>query len=434
MQVYIVGGAVRDQLLGRHFTDKDYVVVGATPQEMLDAGFIQVGADFPVFLHPTTRAEYALARTERKSGKGYKGFEVYAAPDVSLEEDLKRRDLTINAMAIEVKSLVDDTPVSGEVIDYYGGIDDIKNKVLRHVSEAFSEDPLRVLRIARFYGRFYNTDYRFSIADETKQLITQIIESDELQHLTAERVWQETSRALMQSAPQAYIDCLLDLGALSQVLPNLAQAFDFNDHQTTVTHQDFVFQALQLAASMSLDLTQRWSILMSSFAAPSLIKTIYEISNKFITKTSLDAHNNHDTVTPNELDDDAQISSAVLQQWSEQSKQLAASLKVPKKIAQFNSSYINSFPYFISNQPQASQIAALIAANKADKDPETLMALMTLHKVFELSYQQLEFQRYIEAYQKISIKDVDSSLQGSAIGAAIEAARIEAIQDLIEKS
>ena len=145
MQVYLVGGAVRDQLLGRPITDKDFVVVGATIKEMLAAGFQQVGADFPVFLHPTTQEEYALARTERKLGHGYQGFSVHASPDVSLEEDLQRRDLTVNAMAIEVTSLTDDTPLTGKVVDYHGGLDDIGSKTLRHISADFSEDPLRVL-------------------------------------------------------------------------------------------------------------------------------------------------------------------------------------------------------------------------------------------------------------------------------------------------
>ena len=156
MQIYLVGGAVRDRLLNRPIKDKDFVVVGATVTEMLEAGFKQVGADFPVFLHPDSHEEYALARTERKQGSGYKGFSVHASPDVSLKDDLQRRDLTINAMAIEVISLTDDTPVSGDVIDYYGGLEDIEHKTLRHVSSAFSEDPLRVLRAARFYARYYD--------------------------------------------------------------------------------------------------------------------------------------------------------------------------------------------------------------------------------------------------------------------------------------
>ena len=263
MQVYMVGGAVRDKLLKRAYTDKDFVVVGATPEQMLQAGFIQVGDDFPVFLHPKTKEEYALARTERKSGKGYKGFEVYASPEVTIEEDLLRRDLTINAMAIEVKGLMDDTPITGEVVDPYNGQQDIKDKVLRHVSEAFSEDPLRVLRIARFYGRFYDpkleqdkNEHNFIVAPETIALIGQINDSDELKHLTAERVWQETSRALLQNSPQAYIDCLMKVGSLPHVMPNLAEALSNN------STKDLVFNALQIAAQQNFNLAQRWAILM----------------------------------------------------------------------------------------------------------------------------------------------------------------------------
>ena len=192
MQIYLVGGAVRDQLLGRPIKDKDYVVVGATVAQMLSAGFVQVGADFPVFLHPKTHEEYALARTERKQGVGYQGFSIHASIDVTLQEDLQRRDLTINAMAIEVTSLTDDTPLTGEVLDYYGGLDDLANKTLRHVSPAFSEDPLRVLRTARFYGRYY--DLGFTIAEETLALMRQLVHSGELAHLSSERIWQESSR------------------------------------------------------------------------------------------------------------------------------------------------------------------------------------------------------------------------------------------------
>ncbi|MER2163907.1 MAG: tRNA nucleotidyltransferase, partial [Psychrobacter alimentarius] len=181
MQVYLVGGAVRDHLLGRPVKDKDFVVVGATVFEMLDAGFQQVGADFPVFLHPISHDEYALARTERKQGVGYQGFSVHASPNVSLKDDIQRRDLTINAMAIEVTSLMDDSPITGEVIDYYGGLNDIDSKTLRHVSIAFSEDPLRVLRTARFYSRYY--DLGFTIADETLRLMRQLVDSGELMHL-----------------------------------------------------------------------------------------------------------------------------------------------------------------------------------------------------------------------------------------------------------
>ena len=190
MQRYLVGGAVRDSLLGYPFHERDWVVVGATPEQMLALGYQQVGKDFPVFLHPDTKEEHALARTERKSGKGYTGFSVYAAPDVTLEQDLLRRDLTINAIA-----QADD----GSLVDPFHGADDLKQKILRHVSDAFAEDPLRVLRVARFYARYAHLG--FTVAPQTKQLMQQL--SSELDTLAAERVWQETAKALSEKTPQA---------------------------------------------------------------------------------------------------------------------------------------------------------------------------------------------------------------------------------------
>ena len=207
MQVYLVGGAVRDELLGLKVEDKDYVVVGATPQEMLQQGFTQVGKDFPVFLHPCSKAEYALARTERKVGQGYTGFTCYAAPDVTLEDDLQRRDLTINAIA---KS--DD----GTYIDPYGGQADLHNRVLRHVSPAFSEDPLRVLRLARFAARF--APQQFRVAPETWQLAQAMVQAEELVNLTGERVWQEVSRALLGPAVDVFARMLDDLGVWPQII------------------------------------------------------------------------------------------------------------------------------------------------------------------------------------------------------------------------
>lgn len=209
MQRYLVGGAVRDSLLGYPFHERDWVVVGATPQQMLDAGYQQVGKDFPVFLHPDTKEEHALARTERKSGKGYTGFSVYAAPDVTLQQDLLRRDLTINAIA-----RADD----GSLVDPFGGAADIKHKILRHVSAAFAEDPLRVLRVARFYARYAHLG--FSVAAETQALMRQL--SDELITLTPERVWQETAKALSEQTPQAYFQLLYDTGALQVLMPELS--------------------------------------------------------------------------------------------------------------------------------------------------------------------------------------------------------------------
>ncbi|MCR9422830.1 multifunctional CCA addition/repair protein [Vibrio sp. RM-69-4] len=214
MQVYLVGGAVRDQLLHIDIYDKDWVVVGSSPEQMLATGFTPVGKDFPVFLHPKTKQEYALARTERKTGAGYTGFACYYAPDVTLEDDLARRDLTINAIAQDN---------AGKLIDPYGGQRDLHNRLLRHVSDAFIEDPLRVLRVARFAAKFAHLD--FTIADETMALMKQITQSGELQHLTAERVWQEWQKSLATQHPEIFLSVLYECGALKVVLPELDRLF-----------------------------------------------------------------------------------------------------------------------------------------------------------------------------------------------------------------
>jgi tRNA nucleotidyltransferase (CCA-adding enzyme) len=204
---YSVGGAVRDELLGLPVKDRDHVVVGATPEEMVRLGFKPVGKDFPVFLHPATHEEYALARTERKSGRGYKGFKVYASPEVTLEEDLKRRDLTINAMA---------KAEDGTLIDPFGGKRDLEAGVLRHVSEAFAEDPVRILRVARFAARF-----GFRVADETFALMKQMVDSGEADYLVPERVWQEFSRGLAEPHPELMFEVLERCGFLQKLMPEL---------------------------------------------------------------------------------------------------------------------------------------------------------------------------------------------------------------------
>ena len=207
MKVYVVGGAVRDELLGLPVRDRDYVVVGATPEEMVKLGFKPVGKDFPVFLHPDTHEEYALARTERKSGRGYKGFTVHAAPDVTLEDDLRRRDLTINAMAKDE---------AGALIDPFGGKKDLEKGVLRHVSEAFAEDPVRILRVARFAARF-----GFDVAPETAQLMRKMVESGETDDLVPERVWQEFSKGLMEKEPERMFEVLEASGLRQKLLPEI---------------------------------------------------------------------------------------------------------------------------------------------------------------------------------------------------------------------
>lgn len=214
MQKFLVGGAVRDKLLKLPVKDCDYMVVGSTPDELLSLGYQQVGKDFPVFLHPITGEEYALARTERKQGSGYNGFSCYSGQDVSLEDDLIRRDLTINAIAEDE---------NGERFDPYNGLQDLEDKILRHVSPAFSEDPLRVLRVARFAARFYKLG--FIVAPETMKLMQQLSVSGELSHLTAERVWTETEKALATDAPQIYFQVLRDCGALAVLFPEVERLF-----------------------------------------------------------------------------------------------------------------------------------------------------------------------------------------------------------------
>ncbi|MDV6315826.1 multifunctional CCA tRNA nucleotidyl transferase/2'3'-cyclic phosphodiesterase/2'nucleotidase/phosphatase [Idiomarina sp. HP20-50] len=215
MDVYLVGGAVRDKLLKLPVHEHDWVVVGARAEDLLAQGFQQVGKDFPVFLHPDTHDEYALARTERKSGKGHTNFEVYASPEVTLEDDLARRDLTINAIA---------QSESGEIIDPYRGVQDIEARKLRHVSMAFTEDPLRVLRVARFAARFAHLG--FTVADETFQLLKTMSDSKELSHLVPERVWREWQKALSSKTPAIFLSLLKELGALSQVLPGISASGD----------------------------------------------------------------------------------------------------------------------------------------------------------------------------------------------------------------
>jgi len=214
MKVYLVGGAVRDELLGLPVRERDWVVVGATPGEMVRAGYVAVGRDFPVFLHPVTREEHALARTERKVGRGYRGFEIHCAPEVTLEDDLSRRDLTVNAMARDA---------DGRLIDPWGGAADLERRVLRHVSPAFVEDPVRILRVARFAARF--TDLGFTVATETLDLMRRICDSGEADALVPERVWQETQRALGEPRPDAFISTLRACGALGHVFPELDRLF-----------------------------------------------------------------------------------------------------------------------------------------------------------------------------------------------------------------
>ncbi|WP_287028764.1 multifunctional CCA addition/repair protein [Pseudomonas sp. UBA6310] len=254
MQIFKVGGAVRDRLLGRPVTEVDWVVVGSTAEEMQALGFRPVGADFPVFLHPKTGEEYALARTERKSGRGYGGFTFFADPRVTLEEDLIRRDLTINAMA------EDD---HGQLIDPYHGQQDLQARLLRHVSPAFAEDPLRVLRVARFAARYAPLGFR--VAEETQALMRQLAESGELQALTPERSWKEISRALMEPRPDVFVQVLRDCGALAELLPEVDALFGVPQppqHHPEIDTGAHVLAVLRQCAEHGQPLTVRWACLL----------------------------------------------------------------------------------------------------------------------------------------------------------------------------
>ncbi|MGP9491056.1 tRNA nucleotidyltransferase [Psychrobacter sp. AOP7-B1-24] len=390
MQIYLVGGAVRDRLLGRPIKDKDFVVVGATVAEMLDAGFLQVGADFPVFLHPSSHEEYALARTERKQGLGYQGFSVHASLDVSLKEDLQRRDLTINAMAIEVTSLNDDTPINGKVIDYYGGLADIKNKNLRHVSSAFSEDPLRVLRTARFYSRYY--DLGFTIADDTLRLMRELVASGELSHLSSERIWQESSRATMQLSPQVYWQQLYEIGALTEYFTPLHQAWANTQIRETVQ------TALYFAGQMQLNLSQRWALLMTS------------LNLSLFTLGRTDANTNK-TANIKEIND------------------IGSTAKVPKIQTQFASLFVQQAENFSKiNTLTALEKIDLLQTCGAHKEPNKLSQLLVCNQVLQLAIQHRQMMIALNSFHDIGMTDIAPDLKGPAIGEALRQARAEHLQ------
>ena len=249
MNIWMVGGAVRDGLLGLPVTDRDWVVVGQTPQAMLDAGYTPVGKDFPVFLHPTTKDEVALARTERKTAPGYHGFSFSADASVTLEEDLSRRDLTINAMA---------QGPQGELIDPYGGQRDLRLKVLRHVSPAFAEDPVRILRLARFAARFHH----FTVAPETTALMRQMVDAGEVDALVSERVWLEISRGLMEAKPSRMFEVLRSCGALAKLLPEVDRLWGVPEVEGNVQGDDSLVTVLDFCAALRAPLTVRFACLV----------------------------------------------------------------------------------------------------------------------------------------------------------------------------
>lgn len=279
MQIYLVGGAVRDQLLHLPVKDRDWLVVGATPEQLIEQGYHQVGKDFPVFLDPKTKEEYALARTERKSGQGYTGFICDFSPDITLEQDLLRRDLTINAIAQDEK---------GKLYDPYNGIKDLENRILRHISPAFAEDPLRVLRVARFAARFAHLG--FKIAPETLKLMRQLTKQGEISHLTAERVWLETEKALNEKNPEVYFEILRNVGALNVLMPELDTLYGVpNPPQHHPEIDSFVHTMLVLQQTVLLTENTELNKSAVRFAA-----VCHDLGKAFSPKSILPHHYGHE--------------------------------------------------------------------------------------------------------------------------------------------
>ncbi len=405
MQVYLVGGAVRDSLLNISIKDKDWVVVGSTPDELLDLGYSQVGADFPVFLHPQTKEEHALARTERKSGSGYQGFICDFSPEISLEEDLLRRDLTINAMA------QDD---NGNLVDPYNGQQDINDKKLRHVSQAFAEDPLRVLRVARFAARFSHLG--FTIAEETIALMKDIAANGELAHLTQERVWQETERALGESQPWVYFQALRECNALEIIFPELDRLFGIpqpEKHHPEIDCGIHTLMVLEQASKLSNDNQVRWASLL------------HDLGKGLTKEDLLPSHHGHEQSgeklvielnqrlkTPNEYKD---LSRLVCVYHTHVHR--AFELKPQTLLKFFNK---------IDLWRKPERLQQILLACKADSRGRTGFE--------EVDYPQLEYiQEIALACLAINAKQfVAQGIKGKAIGEAIALERLSVIKKLTE--
>ena len=389
MQVYLVGGAVRDYVLAREVTEPDYVVVGATPEQMLELGFSQVGADFPVFLHPKTHDEYALARTERKSGNGYLGFNVHADTTVTLEEDLIRRDLTINAMAIQVNGLFDCGFKQGkfdarDIIDPYGGLADIQQKKLRHVSAAFAEDPVRVLRLARFASRY--APLGFTVDESTTKLTSQMKAAGELSHLVAERVWSETSKALTQAWSDIYFDTLFQLNVLDVIMPKLYQASIDNPSQWQL-----MLSALRMAGEQQADNVMKFALIATCFKS----------------------HQHHNNPTTEYLE-------------------FCQGLKVPKNTERLGLFIVEHFDELKNfNHLTAEQLFELLKLTNSLKDTSLLEQALQVVHLYQQAKQTALLATIKTQLTQISAKDVASELTGKQIGEAIDRLRLQKLEEIL---
>lgn len=397
MQSYLVGGCVRDKLLGLPVKDRDWVVVGASPEEMLSQGFRPVGKDFPVFLHPKTQEEYALARTERKNGRGYHGFSFHAAPDVTLEQDLARRDLTINAIAEDN---------DGKLIDPFNGQSDIKNRILRHVSPAFVEDPVRVLRIARFAARF-----GFSIAEETQQLIRQMVDNGELEFLVPERVWQELSKALLTKQPSLFFTSLREVGALQTLFPDVDRLFGVPQNPKWHPEIDtgiHVMMVLDQAARLSEDLSVRFAALC------------HDLGKGLTPADILPGHKGHEATSVN------------------LTREMCRHLRVPKdttelalKVAEFHTDVHLLF------ELDAERVLTVLEGVDSFRRPERFQQYLLAGEADFRGRPGYEnapmpegaaFQACYDAAAAVTAKEfVEAGLSGQAIGEAIRSKRLEVI-------
>lgn len=406
MQIYRVGGAVRDQLLGIKSKDRDWVVVGATPEQLLTQGYQQVGADFPVFLHPKNHEEYALARTERKSGVGYQGFDCRFSPDVTLEQDLLRRDLTINAMAMDDND---------QLIDPYGGQRDLQLRLLRHVSPAFCEDPLRVLRVARFAARF--ADLGFSVAPETLQLMQQMVQAGELEHLVAERVWQETRRALGEPRPDVYFQVLRDCGALAVWFGEIDALFGVPQspqHHPEIDCGIHALMSLQAAVASTDDIAIRWAALT------------HDLGKALTPGSKWPHHPGHE------------------EQGKQPLQQLHNRLKAPKETAELALlACLWHTSVHRASTLTAEEILALFDKTDAWRRPERfaqLLAVACADSRGRTGYEQIEYPQaeYLAAAltlaQSVSARDmVARGLTGKAIGEALTQERARRLQAWISQ-
>lgn len=401
MQIYLVGGAVRDALLGLPIKDKDWVVVGATPEQLLKQGYSQVGADFPVFLHPDNHDEYALARTERKTAPGYAGFECYAAADVTLEDDLLRRDLTINAMAQDDQ---------GNIIDPYQGQQDLDKKLLRHVSPAFAEDPLRVLRIARFSARYQPLN--FKIAPETQDLMLQMTKDGELTHLVAERVWQETHRSLLEKSPTTYFEVLQSCGALAVIFPELDALFGVpqpEQHHPEIDTGIHTLMCLQQACLLSPKAEVRFATLL------------HDLGKAFSPQEMLPKHHGHE------------------QKGLAAVKTLCERLKVPKEylqLALMACEYHTHVHRALELKPSTllKTLKALDVIRRPERFDDFLLACEADSKGrtgFEnITYPQAEyFKQAADQIRQIGIQDiVKQGFKGKEIGEQLAKRQLEALK------